>query len=297
MSKIINGASTSFLYDGVNPVQEQSTGGQNTNLLTGLDVDEYFTRTDVAWQQNFLSDGVGSAVALADGTGSPVTQYTYEPFGRSAVTGAATTNSFQFTRRENDGADLHYYRARYYSAKLQRFISEDPIQFEAGINFYTYAFNDPVDLVDPSGLLVEAYCEPVQRYYLGYIFGFLHCRLRVKCDEPPNPFDNSFEWLGPGEGIFAERFNPARGGTPGKVVPPPDNSCCEFEKEIVKVFVRYLRLQNAGNFPEYGLDFTSNTFVERLVTEAGGKITFPPGAVGGTNFFPEPFSHHPYRRP
>jgi uncharacterized protein RhaS with RHS repeats len=35
---------------------------------------------------------------------------------------------------------------------LGRFLSEDPIRFDGGDNFYVYALNDPVDFADPWGL-------------------------------------------------------------------------------------------------------------------------------------------------
>ena len=45
-----------------------------------------------------------------------------------------------------------YYRARYYHPGLQRFISEDPIEFAGGdSNLYAYVLNDPSNLRDPSG--------------------------------------------------------------------------------------------------------------------------------------------------
>jgi len=47
---------------------------------------------------------------------------------------------------------LYYYRARYYSPELKRFISEDPIGLGGGINFYAYVGNNPVNWVDPLGL-------------------------------------------------------------------------------------------------------------------------------------------------
>jgi hypothetical protein len=46
---------------------------------------------------------------------------------------------------------LYYYRARYYDPTSGRFLSEDPIGFEGGINLYAYVLNDPLDLIDPSG--------------------------------------------------------------------------------------------------------------------------------------------------
>ena len=47
---------------------------------------------------------------------------------------------------------LYYVRARWYDPFLGRFMSEDPIGLEGGINQYAYALNDPVNLSDPTGL-------------------------------------------------------------------------------------------------------------------------------------------------
>ena len=75
----------------------------------------------------------------------------YEPYGEMQSQGAST-NPYQFTGRENDGTGLYYYRARYYSYLLKRFISEDPIGLAGGPNSYAYADGDPVDFNDPYGL-------------------------------------------------------------------------------------------------------------------------------------------------
>ncbi len=45
-----------------------------------------------------------------------------------------------------------YYRARYYDPKIGRFISEDPIGFAGGANFYAYVSANPVNRLDPFGL-------------------------------------------------------------------------------------------------------------------------------------------------
>jgi RHS repeat-associated protein len=104
------------------------------NILPGPGVDEIFTRTDVSSAKisQSVSDALGSTIALSDLAGTIQTQYTYEPFGRTAVTDTTNTNPFQYTGRENDGTGLYYYRARYFHPNLQRFISEDPIGF-AGV--------------------------------------------------------------------------------------------------------------------------------------------------------------------
>jgi RHS repeat-associated protein len=63
---------------------------------------------------------------------------------------------------------LYYYRARYYDPHQGRFISEDPIGFDGGVNFYGYVSANPVNLFDPFGheslcvtkwILVTAYCD------------------------------------------------------------------------------------------------------------------------------------------
>jgi RHS repeat-associated protein len=47
---------------------------------------------------------------------------------------------------------LYYMRARQFDPASGRFISEDPIRFRAGVNFYAYTLNNPVLYVDPYGL-------------------------------------------------------------------------------------------------------------------------------------------------
>ncbi len=48
---------------------------------------------------------------------------------------------------------LYYYRARYYSPALGRFISEDPIGLRGGLNRYAYVDGGPTNRRDPSGRL------------------------------------------------------------------------------------------------------------------------------------------------
>jgi RHS repeat-associated protein len=120
--------------------------------LTGLSPDELFTRADSSGMVSFLADGLGSTLGLVDNSQTITTSYAYEPFGNTLRTGNSNSNSTQFTGRENDGG-LYYYRARYYSPTLQRFIGQDPIDFGGGdLNLYVYAANEPTGLIDPLGL-------------------------------------------------------------------------------------------------------------------------------------------------
>jgi RHS repeat-associated protein len=153
-SKTINSQSTQYLHDGANVVQELGGGVPTANMLNGLGVDERHTCNCNGGSSTLLTDGLGSALALTDSSGAVQTQYTYDAFGNTTSSGAASNNSSQYTGRENDGTGLYYYRARYYSPTLQRFVSEDPIGFAGGdVNLYGYVGNSPVNFTDPSGMV------------------------------------------------------------------------------------------------------------------------------------------------
>lgn len=96
-------------------------------------------------------------------TAAVQTQYMYEPFGSTTISGPATTNSFAYASRENDGTGLYFYRARYYHPTLQRFIAEDPIGLNGGPNLYAYAGNNPIGFADPLGL------KPRPRWWPGWL--------------------------------------------------------------------------------------------------------------------------------
>ena len=62
-------------------------------------------------------------------------------------------NPLQYTGRELDPeTGLLFYRARYFDPADGRFISEDPIGFAGGENFYRYVKNAPTLSIDPLGL-------------------------------------------------------------------------------------------------------------------------------------------------
>jgi len=154
MSKTVGGTVTQFMYDRFNPVQElNSSGGVTANLLTGLRIDEYFTRTASSTTSTLLTDALGSTIGLVASSGTIATSYTYQPFGGTTAGGAGNTNPYQFTGRENDGTGLYFYRARYYSPTFQRFVSQDPIGFRGGSpNVYAYVLNAPTIMIDLLGL-------------------------------------------------------------------------------------------------------------------------------------------------
>ena len=106
----------------------------------------------------FHHDHINSITALTGHSGAIEETNTYDTFGSPLIvhiSGAA--NDLLFTGREFDpSTGLYYYRARYYDPDIGRFLSEDPLGFEADINFYTYVRNNPVNFNDPSGKIIPA---------------------------------------------------------------------------------------------------------------------------------------------
>ena len=148
----VDGVTSTYLYDGVNVAQRVHDGSIST-YLAGPGRDQIFARTDGQRTDTYLTDALGSVVGLAGPDGALVATYGYEAFGRPTVGGDDGSNPFAFTGRELDGTGLYYHRNRYYHPGQGRFISEDPLEFEAGDpTLYAYVHNDPVNLVDPDGL-------------------------------------------------------------------------------------------------------------------------------------------------
>jgi RHS repeat-associated protein len=150
-SKTLGGFATTHHYDILDIVLEIA-GGSTVNYLRGLGIDEHLARIEDGSSICYAPDALGSTMALTDGASAVTTEYSYEPFGRTTPTGPASQNAFQFTGRENDGAGLYFYRARYYNSQLGRFLAEDPIGLLGGPNRYVYVRNNPATFIDPYGL-------------------------------------------------------------------------------------------------------------------------------------------------
>ena len=100
----------------------------------------------------YHADGLGSVSSLSNAAGALAQTYTFDSFGKLTNSSGSLTNPFRYTGREFDTeTGLYYYRARYYDPSGGRFINEDPLEFDGGVNFYAYVRNEAPNLTDPTG--------------------------------------------------------------------------------------------------------------------------------------------------
>jgi RHS repeat-associated protein len=115
-------------------------------------VDEPLAADDGTALTYLHADALGSVVRATNNAGVVTLTRAYDVWGRMEA--GATESGRAFSGREWDPeSGLYYYRARYYDSNSGLFISEDPLRFRGGSNFYGYVRNNPAAYSDPTGLL------------------------------------------------------------------------------------------------------------------------------------------------
>src|SRR5690606_7364521 len=104
-----------------------------------------------------VKDELGSVRLVIDTTTGAVAQaIEYDEFGKVKADTNPGFQPFGFAGGLYDSATgLVRFGARDYDPSLGRWTAKDPIRFDGNqANFYAYAANDPVNEVDPSGLVI-----------------------------------------------------------------------------------------------------------------------------------------------
>ncbi|MFA6557777.1 MAG: RHS repeat-associated core domain-containing protein [Candidatus Obscuribacterales bacterium] len=168
------GTSASFVYDPIHRQSQKTVGSTKTRYIYsdwqriadyngtagtlqnryvyGVGMDEPLIQVTSAGVLTFLhQDKMGSIVGVSNASGAIANKNKFSPFGEIATLGGTT---FGFTGQRYDSeTGLFYFKLRYYSPKLGRFLQPDPIGYTGDdFNLYTYVENSPLKYTDPMGL-------------------------------------------------------------------------------------------------------------------------------------------------
>src|ERR1700730_774399 len=165
-SKTVSGVATNYMYDGLDLVAENSRRTANSHLL-GSGIDAPLATNRGAAIVYHSIDAVGSIGVTVDVAAVVQNSYAYDSGGVARVSSETFPQPFRYTGREmGDLQDFDFYRSRFYSHSIGRFLSEDVLRSEAGPSFFAYVMNDPLNWTDPTGLqcygrwmLVTAYSD------------------------------------------------------------------------------------------------------------------------------------------
>jgi len=117
----------------------------------------------------YFADHLGTARIVANSSGTPVDDSDFYPFGGERSYLNSSPQNYKFTGKERDyESGLDNFGARFDSSSMGRFMSPDPIYIEEQkmldpqqLNLYSYVRNNPLNLTDSTGMLVDVNCQQV----------------------------------------------------------------------------------------------------------------------------------------
>jgi len=165
-----DGDTTRHLYDGGHVLADlDAAGGLRRVCVHGPGTDELVAMIvpgsagAAAAVYYAIRDHQNTVWGWTDAGGDVVESYDYDAWGRvlavrrsdgQTVERSLIGNRYLFQGREYSWATgLYYFRARWYDPVTARWLSPDPIGIAGGLTDFIFCEQDPVNYVDPEGLL------------------------------------------------------------------------------------------------------------------------------------------------
>jgi RHS repeat-associated protein len=175
VAKTVNGTSTTYLLDGDDDVAEYSGASLLRRYINGSGVDDHLAHAEGSAvsappKTYYHVNGNNTVVAMTDSSGTMTQRFAYDEFGSTALGSDVNGEQFRYAgRRFDPETGLYYYRARYYSPTLGRFLQPDSVGYDDDLNLYAYVGNDPLDKTDPTGKCGmdqnSGDCEPAKEFF------------------------------------------------------------------------------------------------------------------------------------
>jgi RHS repeat-associated protein len=193
-------------YDGEPPIFEpEGIKVASIGSLTGILSQAVVANTPPPKVYYYLNDQLGRPLLMVDENNMVVWEAKYTPFGEAVVHPHSTVeNNFRLPGQYYDEeTGLHYNYHRYCDPRTGRYLTPDPIGLVGGINLFAYTDNNPVNQIDPFGLLIllkgSIEEKELLRKYLGRIAG---TELEADCEgnvsgnfSSPAEFAETGDWL------------------------------------------------------------------------------------------------------
>jgi RHS repeat-associated protein len=151
-----------IIRDGLLPIQERDELNSVTREYTwglnkGGGIGGLLAMNAGGQEYSYLYDGKGNVSAILDSNQVIVAKYRYDAFGNLKEQAGSLDQPFMFsTKRYFSDLGLSYYGYRFYSPEIGKWMSRDPIGEAGGLNLYGFVQNNPVNFVDPEGLVAIA---------------------------------------------------------------------------------------------------------------------------------------------
>jgi RHS repeat-associated protein len=158
------GKITNYYWDNSNIPEALNEGDEEGNITltlfpgTGFKSTRNSSQNSTQWRF-FITDHLGSVIALTDNNGIVTDEYEYDEYGTLINTKGTSHNPYKYIGQQYDETTgLIYLRARYYDSETGRFVSRDPIGIKSDLNHYLYT-NNPIIYYDILGLRIISIYE------------------------------------------------------------------------------------------------------------------------------------------